>query len=252
MAERAGAESTVKKVLGCAASFVARHKNDKAVSRTFGYFTHHPVAPLNKKRLLLLLQFLEKRASDMKRPLRVLDLACGGGLITCAAAAMGNRSLGMDLSQDEIRLARLFAQEQMLDGMFMQADLLEQKDWENKAELALGGKPDVVTLAYALHHLERVEEFVDRLSRWLTPGAVLLINEENPESPLFRLKHRVRGWIQKDTETEWHRTHGGWKQLLEARGFQVQPQIFAADPLPGLAKFRPHQCWSLVFAAQRS
>ena len=242
---------TVNNILSRAASFRERHKNDRTVQLTFGYFTHHPVAPLNKKRLRYMLENLQKRSGELGRPLRVLDLACGGGLITCAIAALGHRTLGMDLSTDEIRWAQAFAHEENLNGMFVQADLLGPDSWERTAEEILGGKPDVITLAYALHHLPDVEAFVSRLSRWLDAGAQLLINEENPDAPLFRLKHRVRTWIQKDTDVEWHRTYLGWKQLLESARFETGlPK--GADILPGLGQMMPEKCWSLVFTAHKS
>jgi 2-polyprenyl-3-methyl-5-hydroxy-6-metoxy-1,4-benzoquinol methylase len=253
VAPLANPEQTVKKTLQHAESFYRRHSREKAVGLTYGYFTHHPVAPLNRKRLKILLGILEERSQELKRPLRVLDLACGGGLITCAIATLGHRTLGLDLSHEEIRMARLFAQEETLDGMFEQTDLLADPDWEKRVEETLGGRPDVVTLAYALHHLppDRIEAFAQRLGKWLGTGSLLLINEENPSSPLFRLKHQVRTLIQKDTEVEWHRTYRGWRDLLEPAGFRLGAHPIGADMIPALGAVAPGLCWSLVFTAVR-
>lgn len=244
-------KNSVRSILKHAEAFHQRHRSDAAIQRTFGYFTHHPVAPLNRKRLRLLLDALQEESATLKRPLRVLDLACGGGLITCSMASLGHRVVGVDLSAEEIRMARLFAGEQKLDGLFVQADVPADADWEKRVEAALGGRPDVVTLAYALHHLPQVELFVEKLGGWLNPGAVLLINEENPESPVFRLKHLVRGLIQNDTETEWHRTFSGWKSLLQGSGFLLARPVRGADLIPLLGLLWPAKCWSLVFTAQR-
>src|SRR5262249_55519496 len=148
---------------------------------------------------------------------------CGGGLIACSIASLGHNTLGLDLRSDEVALARLFSSEEHLPGRFEQADLLQDADWEARAEAILGGRPDIIVLAYALHHLPGVEDFVARLGAWLPADARLLINEENPVSPVFRLKHIVRTWIQHDTDVEWHRTYGGWKQVLDARGFSTAP-----------------------------
>jgi 2-polyprenyl-3-methyl-5-hydroxy-6-metoxy-1,4-benzoquinol methylase len=248
---RRSAREAVQGALRAAESFHGRHLNDAAVQRTFGYFTRHPVAPLNRKRLLLILEAACREQAQLQRPLRILDLACGGGLISCALASLGHRVVGADLSADEIRMAQLYAGEERLDGMFLQADLLGSPDWERRVESALGGKPDLVVLAYALHHLPEVETFVERLARWLDAGSALLINEENPRSPLFRLKHFIRGIIQGDTEIEWHRSFEGWRSLLQGSGFLVSPPLRGADLLPLLGRILPGWAWSLVFTARR-
>jgi 2-polyprenyl-3-methyl-5-hydroxy-6-metoxy-1,4-benzoquinol methylase len=218
---------------------------------SYKFFTRHPVARLYLLRLMAMLEAVGRRSAELRRPLRILDLACGGGLITCALASMGHRALGIDLSASEIRMARLFAQEEKLDGMFLQTDLLADPNWERTAQDTLGGKPDIVTLAYALHHLPEVSPFLKRLGRWLDPPSQLLINEENPKAPMFRLKHRVRTWIQRDTESEWHRPFEEWKRLIEAHGFQTSPKITGLDLLPGMSRVNPDKCWSIVFSAQR-
>lgn len=240
--------SSTKTIIDSADRFLKEHRQDPAASLTFGYFTHHPVAPLNQIRLTYLLEETQKKAATLTRPLRVLDLACGGGIITNAIAQFGHRVLGLDLDPNEIRLAQLFTQEQKLDGIFAQADLLNDPHWETKAEQSLGGKADLVILAYALHHIPQVELFVARLSKWLPTGAVVLVNEENPQSPLFRLKHLVRGWIQKDTEVEHHRTIGGWESLLRSVGLNPFGPLRGADPLPGLSVLAPQKCWSVLIS----
>ena len=243
-------ESVVGTVLGKANSFYRRHGADPAARSTFGYFTRHPVAPLNQRRLSMLAEVVHERSQEMGRPLRVLDLACGGGLITCTIAALGHRALGIDLSEDELRMAGLFAAEEELPGRFLRANLLEDSAWEKKSEEILGGKPDLVTLAYALHHLPEVERVIERLGRWLDRDSVLLVNEENPRSPSFCLKHLVRTWIQKDTEVEWHRSFDGWKSILRDAGFAVSFPPVGADMIPVLERFLPERCWSLVFTAR--
>ncbi|MCM2279512.1 MAG: class I SAM-dependent methyltransferase [Oligoflexia bacterium] len=255
------AEDVVNKLSLRIESFFHRHHQDPAARNSFGYFSSHPVAPLNRKRLLAMLRALQdwrKRHPSQNgepRPLRVLDLACGGGIITCAIAALGLRTVGVDANPEELRMARLFAFEEALDGVFLEADLLEDQPgklpWEVAVERTLGGKPDAVVLAYALHHFSDPDKLLSRLSAWLEPGTLLLINEENPLSPLFRLKHRVRGVIQRDTAGEFHRSHAQWRALLESTGFVSVAPPAGLDFFPGLGRLRPESCWSLVFTAQR-
>lgn len=242
---------TVNDILLQADAFFRLHKGEPSVEATFKYFTDHPVAPLNRKRLAMLLESVEQHADRAGRRLRVLDLACGGGLITCAIAQLGHRSLGLDLSPKEVGWAYRFAADGKHSGDFAVVDLIEDPAWERSVEATLNGKPDIVVLAYALHHLPRVEEFVARLGRWLDADSRLVINEENPQSPMFQLKHAIRTWVQKDTDVEWHRTYRGWRKILDERGFQTMSPG-GADVVPGLATIAPGLCWSLVFTARRT
>ncbi len=146
--------------LGQAALFLSKHRSDPGVNQTYGYFTRHPVAPLNRKRLVLLLRELSTIAAEKGGPLRILDVACGGGIITCSMAKLKHRVVGLDLSAEEIHLAQLFAHEADLGGVFWKADVHEDPSWEKTVEQTLGGKPDVVVSAYALHHLPQVEQFI--------------------------------------------------------------------------------------------
>ncbi|HEY5998540.1 MAG TPA: class I SAM-dependent methyltransferase [bacterium] len=237
-------------LLARAAAFLARHRATPGAHATYAYFTEHPVAPLNRKRLATILGEIQAGARAKGRPLRVLDLACGGGIIGATIAAAGHTLLGLDRDPEEVRLARLFTGEEKLGGTFWVVDVLADREWEVRVDAFLQGQPDVVVLAYALHHLPHVETFVARLARWLASGRVLLINEENPASPLFRLKHVARTWIQRDTDAEWHRSFAGWRRLLASHGFETTPPI-GLDLMPGMARILPGRCWSLVFRAER-
>lgn len=243
-------DEVVVNLLTHAKKFHDANPDVAGVNPTFGYFTHHPVAPLNRKRLVGILRQVEDRSAKLGRRLKVLDLCSGGGLIATAISTMGHQVVGADLSENETQLARTFAVEASSSARFEIANLVDDKAWEKNLETALDGKPDVIVLAYALHHLPRVEQFIVRLNRWLPRSTLLVINEENPVSPTFRLKHWVRTQIQKDTETEWHRSYPEWKGLLESQGFIVSPAQ-GYDLIPGLATWLPSSAWSLVFTAEK-
>lgn len=233
--------------------FYDRHSTEEAVAATYGYFTHHPFARLNRKRLHLISDLVARQSSAIGRPLRVLDLASGGGLITCALAAQGHRAVGLDLSEDEIRMAKMFASEEGSDCEFAQADLVNDDDWELTAQRLLGGKPDVTTLAYALHHFppDEVARFVSRLSKLLDEGAQVVVNEENLRSPVFRAKHWLRARIQQDTDTEWQRRPSAWRSVFSANQFAVDSPLVGADMTPIIGALAPGWSWSVLFTAVR-
>jgi 2-polyprenyl-3-methyl-5-hydroxy-6-metoxy-1,4-benzoquinol methylase len=202
--------------------------------------------------MILLLKKVQEEATRLNRPLRVLDMCCGAGIITSAIGELGHRAVGVDSNAREIKLARTFAQEELLNGIFLHTDLIHDSLWERTTEEILGGKPDVITLAYALHHIPQVDFFIDRISRWVPSGTLLVINEENPSSPLFQIKHLLRTWIQKDTETEHHKTYDEWVKLLESFEFGMDPPLLGADPIPVFQSLKlPELCWSILFAARR-
>ncbi len=236
----------IENIIKRAESFLTQNPGNKALDSTFGYFTHHPFSPLNQKRLKTILQIIKNRA-----PERVLDIACGGGLVTSAIAAMDIKTLGVDINPEEIRLAEMFTKNDKNKATFLLLDMITDPNWESQVEKILGGKPQAIVLAYALHHLPHVEIFLKRLGQWMEPDTILIINEENPLSPTFRLKHALRTWIQKDTETEWHKSFRRWKKLLEQSGFNVSHQVTGLDMAPLVGTLIPHLSWSLVFTAYK-
>jgi SAM-dependent methyltransferase len=95
------------------------------------------------------------------RPLRVLDLACGGGDITTALAERARREGltvqvdGCDFSPQAVAIATRNAEERSLGARFFQADALHDPLPEDY---------DVILCSLFLHHLDE-EQAVDLLQR---------------------------------------------------------------------------------------
>ena len=237
-----------QKTLDRAKEFYFTHRELPGIDTSFKYFIDHPIAKLNRKRLALIVDKTRKVADVTK--LHALDVACGGGILTLALNLAGLETLGVDLDQQEINLANTFFADAKAKGQFAALNVFSE-NWKTEVETLLKGKPRVVLLAYALHHLKEVEKFVADLSSWLDPGSVLIINEENPRSPTFKLKHFVRSIIQRDTDIEYHRSYNAWRSLLEKNGFTVSKPT-GADVMPYLATLCPVCCWSIVFTAKKT
>jgi 2-polyprenyl-3-methyl-5-hydroxy-6-metoxy-1,4-benzoquinol methylase len=247
------AEIHLKKILKKADEFYKINETEKSVQDTYGYFTRHVVSSLNHKRLLIMLCILLQEKEKRNTQLKVLDIACGGGLIARTVAEMGFPTMGIDINSNEIFVAKEFAKFFPTDTplCFLEGDIINNTNWHNLAEKQLGGKPDVILMAYALHHLPQVERFVSKLSNWMKGGSFILINEENPLSPLFRVKHIVRTFLQNDTEEEHHRSFKEWKLILEKTGLDVYSPI-GADPVSFIAEFLPDFSWSIIFTAKKN
>jgi len=244
-------EATVSHLLGAAKKFLQKYNDNPSINVTYGYFICHPFSTLNKLRLKRLASLTDHNSNNLRHPLRILDLACGGGLITSTLAAAGHNCLGIDANPEEIKLATRFCIENQVKANFLSTDLLSDPKWELTAEEILNGKPDLVILAYALHHFSNPSLIISRLGRWIESPCLIVINEENPSSPIFKIKHLLRGWIQNDTYTEWHRPILEWKEMLKTNGFTVSDELIGLDLFPLLGRIKPSRCWSVIFLAKR-
>ncbi len=114
------------------------------------------------------------------RPLRVLDLACGGGDNTTALAQRARRQGlaiqvdGCDLSPQAVAIAARSAEQQGLSTRFFQADALNDPLPEDY---------DVILCTLFLHHLEE-EQAVDLLRRMGCASRCLVLVNDLIRSPL--------------------------------------------------------------------
>jgi 2-polyprenyl-3-methyl-5-hydroxy-6-metoxy-1,4-benzoquinol methylase len=128
--------------------------------------------------------------------------------------------LGIDADADEIRLGQAFAASLGVQPALKCMDI-GNHDWLSQVEAELGGKPETVVLAYALHHFRDPASLVRQLQGYLEPGSMVVVNEEDLGSWLFRIKHSLRTWIQRDTASEWHRHASAWASLFAQHGFEL-------------------------------
>jgi 2-polyprenyl-6-hydroxyphenyl methylase/3-demethylubiquinone-9 3-methyltransferase len=133
-----------------------------------------PLHMLNPLRL----QFIAERA-----PLagsRVLDVGCGGGLLSEALARGGARVTGIDLAPGMIEVARLHAAESQLDI-----------DYRGTAAEELAGTAaesfDIVTCMEMLEHVPAPAAMTATLARLLRPGGALFVSTLNRNLKSFLL-----------------------------------------------------------------
>lgn len=238
----------VSEIYAAAHQFLKENNNEEGIQTTYGYFLTHPVAPVNKKRLTQILEEVYNYQHEQKKTLKVLDVACGGGIISSSISLLGNTVIGIDIDSDEIALAARFSKYLHVNTGFYEINVFDEC-WEEVIEKKIEGKPDVIILAYALHHFSNPEDFIEKLKKWMKPGSIIIVNEENLNAPLFRLKHRIRTVVQKDTEMEHHRTYESWKKLF-ADGFDVSKSK-GIDVLPLINIISPLRCWSIVFTVKK-
>ena len=94
---------------------------------------------------------------------KVLDVGCGGGILTEALAKCGAQATGIDLSNESIEAAKVHARQQGLDIDYR---------YENIDETASkhAGEFDAITCMEMLEHVPEPKKIIAACSRLLKPG----------------------------------------------------------------------------------
>ena len=116
--------------------------------------TLHTINPLRTKFITENLNM-----SDCK----ILDVGCGGGILTEALARSGAQITGIDLSEASLEIARRHAKEQGLNIDYRYESI------EQVAEKH-AGKFDVITCMEMLEHVPEPDKIISACSRLLKPG----------------------------------------------------------------------------------
>jgi 2-polyprenyl-6-hydroxyphenyl methylase / 3-demethylubiquinone-9 3-methyltransferase len=133
-----------------------------------------PLHVLNPVRL----EYITQRTAVAQR--RVLDVGCGGGLLTESLARAGARARGIDLSPSMIEVARLHAHESQL-----QIDY-EVDSAEHYAQRA-PASCEVITCMELIEHVPSPAALLGALATLLRPGGSLFISTLNRNLRAFVL-----------------------------------------------------------------
>ena len=164
------------------------------------------------------------------RGLRVLDLGCGSGAHAMLLAARGARVIGLDLSEDLLRLARRRAE---LDAV---ADRVAPLQASAHALPVVTGSIDVVFGNAILHHLD-LDAAAREVHRVLAPGGRAVFREPLRNSRTVSRLRQLIPYRQQDvspfehplTTVEINRFAAPFAQL-RAREFEL-PTVRLADVL---------------------
>ena len=113
---------------------------------------------------------------------KVLDVGCGGGILTEAMAAQGARVTGIDMAEKALGVARLHQAESGTDVEYLRStaeDLAEERQETY----------DVVTCLEMLEHVPEPFTVIEACARLVRPGGDVFFStiNRNPKSFLFAI-----------------------------------------------------------------
>lgn len=109
---------------------------------------------------------------------KVLDIGCGGGILTEAMAAAGATATGLDMAEKPLAVARLHQIESGLDVNYQQGTAEELASKE-------AGQYDVVTCLEMLEHVPEPSQVIASACRLVRPGGDVFFSTINRTSKSF-------------------------------------------------------------------
>ena len=183
-----------------------------------------PLHMMNPVRLgYITTQIATEFGRDLKSPrpfegLRLLDIGCGGGLLSEPMARLGAEVVGADAAPKNIEVARLHANQVGLD--------IDYRAETAEALLAAGESFDAVLAMEIVEHVAEPPAFVQACHDLLRPGGVLVMSTLNRTARSFAAAivgaEWVMRWLPKGTH-EWSRfiTPEELSAMMQAAGLKV-------------------------------
>ena len=127
--------------------------------------------------------------------LRILDIGCGGGLLSEPMARMGAEIIGADASETNIEIARLHAEQSGLD--------IDYRAVTSEALEKEGEKFDVVLNMEVVEHVADVDLFLASCARMVNPGGLMFVatinRTQKAKALAIFMAENVLRWLPKGT-----------------------------------------------------
>jgi 2-polyprenyl-6-hydroxyphenyl methylase/3-demethylubiquinone-9 3-methyltransferase len=161
---------------------------------------------------------------------RIVDIGCGGGILSEAMARKGAQVLGADLAERSLKVAQLHAMEAGIDNVRYREVAAETLADEQP------GQFDIVTCMEMVEHVPDPAAIVAACATLVKPGGWVFLStlNRNPKSFLFAIvgaeyllrllpagTHEYAKFIRPSGLATWCRSSG--LELLHTRGMEYNP-----------------------------
>jgi 2-polyprenyl-6-hydroxyphenyl methylase/3-demethylubiquinone-9 3-methyltransferase len=161
---------------------------------------------------------------------RIVDIGCGGGILSEAMARKGAQVLGADLAERSLKVAQLHAMEAGIDNVRYREVAAETLADEQP------GQFDIVTCMEMVEHVPDPAAIVAACATLVKPGGWVFLStlNRNPKSFLFAIvgaeyllrllpagTHEYAKFIRPSELATWCRSSG--LELLHTRGMEYNP-----------------------------
>eukprot|EP01080_Neovahlkampfia_damariscottae_P010269 gene10269-2688_t len=188
-----------------------------------------PLHELNPHRM----KFIRKTLSDhykfeYEKPkpfknLKVLDIGCGGGLVSESFANLGASVIGSDASYESIQVAKTHSSKNNLSIEYLNETAEDlTKNYSNHF--------DVISSLEIIEHVDNVDLFLTSLIKMLKPDGVLFISSLNKTFRSYLMgvlaAEYVLNWVPKGTH-DWNKFVDpvDLTLILEEKGIEVNQAI---------------------------
>jgi 2-polyprenyl-6-hydroxyphenyl methylase/3-demethylubiquinone-9 3-methyltransferase len=151
--------------------------------------TLHQINPI---RLSYVKDKIVQHFGSFKPSLNIIDIGCGGGLISVPLAKLGANITGIDASLENIETAKFYAKDLGLEINFLCGAAEDHQE-----------KYDVILCLEVIEHVSSPEFFIESIKKLLKPGGMMMISTINrtPKAYLSAIigAEYILNWVPRGT-----------------------------------------------------